>query len=148
MAVSQEYKAALKRLAGTVPTVVLGCPIQGIDCRFIQREKGYGVLMAVRYLASLGHRHIGFVGGEGDVGVTEARLAAYVDALGTFGLPYDQRRIVLSDYYAQDGYKAMSALLSRDVPYTGVLVMNDSAAQGRTGRRLTRGCVCRRICPS
>lgn len=128
--VSPEYKAALGQLARTIPTVVLGCPISGIDCRFVQRERGQRVLMAVNYLASLGHRYIGFVGGEGDVGVTEARLAAYLGALGTFDLPYDQRRIALSDYYAQDGYQAMCTLLVRDVPCTGILAMNDSVAQG------------------
>lgn len=130
MAVSPEYKAALRRLAGIVPTVVLGCPIQGVDCRFIQRERGQGVLLAVNYLASLRHRHIGFVGGEAGVGVTEARLAAYVGALETFGLPYDRRLISLSDYYAPDGYQAMCALLARDMPCTGILAMNDSVAQG------------------
>lgn len=130
VAVSAEYKNALGRLAGAVPTVVLGCPIKGIDCRFIQRERGQGVLMAVSYLVSLGHRDIGFVGGEGDVGVTEARLAAYIGALGTFSLQYDQRRIAMSDYYAPDGYRAMLALLARNVPCTAILAMNDSVAQG------------------
>ncbi len=129
-AVSPEYKEALGRLSAAVPTLVLGCPIPGIDCRFIQRERGQGVLVAVSYLASLGHRHIGFVGGESGVGVTEARLAAYVGALETFDLPYDPQRIALSDYYAPEGYQAMSALLSRKIPCTAVLAMNDGVAQG------------------
>lgn len=63
--VSPEYKAALQRLATIVPTVVLGCPIPGVECRFIQREQRQGVLMAVSYLVSLGHKYISYVGGEG-----------------------------------------------------------------------------------
>lgn len=128
--VSPEYRAGLGRLAELVPTVVLGCPVKGVGCRFIQRERGQGVLMAVNYLASLGHKYIGFVGGESEVGVTEARLAAYADALNAFGLPYDQRLIALSDYYAADGYAAMRALLGRGLPCTAILAMNDNVALG------------------
>jgi len=130
MQVSAEYKAALQRLSELIPTVVLGNPVSGVDCRFIQRERGQGVLMAVSYLASLGHKHIGFVGGEGEVGVTEARLAAYMRALETFDLPYDQRLIALSDYYAADGYQAMCSLLARKASCTAILAMNDSVALG------------------
>ena len=79
--VSEAYRSALQHLLAAVPVVVLGSRIPGVECLFIQRETGRGVFSAVSYLASLGHRRIAFVGGEDGVGITEARLNAYMDAL-------------------------------------------------------------------
>ncbi|MDD4850853.1 MAG: LacI family DNA-binding transcriptional regulator, partial [Gemmiger sp.] len=85
--ISEDYKAALRRLAAAVPVVVLGNPIVGADCLFIQRERGQGVFSAISHLASLGHQRIAFVGGEIGVGITEERLQAYQDALYMLHLP-------------------------------------------------------------
>lgn len=128
--VSPTYLEALQRLVAAVPTVVLGCPLVGVDCRFIQRELGQGVQLAVRHLVELGHRHIGFLGGEKDVGVTEARLAAFVSAMNTAGSLYDKQLVALSNYYAPDGWRAMHALLAKGVPCTAALAMNDHVALG------------------
>lgn len=128
--VSDAYKAGLRRLSSLVPVVVLGSPIDGVDCLFIQRERGEGVSAAVRCLASLGHRRIAFVGGEAGVGITEARLNAYRTALSQLDLPRDDALIALSDYYTPDGCRALSGLLSRKTPFTALLAMNDSVAFG------------------
>ena len=128
--VSDAYREGLAQLAAQVPVVVLGDPIRGVDCLFLQRERGQGVLLALRHLASLGHRRIAFVGGEAEVGITEARLAAYVDGLALLNLPYDPALITLSDYYAPAGYEAMKALLARPVQFTAFLAMNDHVALG------------------
>lgn len=128
--VTDAYRSALHHLASQLPVVVLGNPIDNVDCLFIQREKGQGVFSAVNYLASLGHRHIAFVGGEQGVGITEARLHAFLDALDTLNLPRHRDTIVLSDYYAPDGYLATKTLLSGDVPFTAMLAMNDNVALG------------------
>ncbi len=130
MDVGRNYRHALSRLAAAVPTVVIGDPIPGAKCLFIQRERGLGVLAAVNYLVSLGHRRIAFVGGEEGVGITEARLAAYADALSTLSLPYDRALVAPSDYYAPDGYEAVHWLLGRGNPFTALLAMNDSVALG------------------
>lgn len=128
--VSDAYRTALQHLASQLPVVVLGNPIEDVDCLFIQREKGQGVFSAVNYLASLGHRHIAFVGGEQGVGITSARLRAFQDALDTLQLPRHQDAVMLSDYYAPDGYLATKALLSGHVPFTAMLAMNDNVALG------------------
>lgn len=128
--ISEEYRTALQHLAASVPVVVLGSPIQGINCQFIQRERGQGVFSAVNYLASLGHRRIAFVGGEAGVGITDARLQAYRDALDTLRLPKEQALINLSDYYTPDGYRATQQLLSSGPPFTALLAMNDNIALG------------------
>jgi len=128
--VSNEYRAALQHMASAVPVVVLGSPIEGIDCQFIQRERGQGVFSVVNYLASLGHRRIAFVGGEDGVGITSARLRAYQDALDTLRLPKERGLIALSDYYTPDGYCATKSLLASHVSFTALLTMNDNVALG------------------
>ena len=128
--VTEAYREGLSRLAAQVPVVVLGDPIREVPCRFIQRERGHGVLLALQHLTSLGHRRIAFVGGEAEVGITEARLAAYVDGLSLLGLPLDRSLISLSDYYAPAGYRAMKALLASRAPFTAFLAMNDHVALG------------------
>ncbi len=130
MQVTPEYKAALQRLSSLVPVVVLGGRVPGVDCLFLQRERGQGIFSAVNYLASLGHRHIAFVGGEADVDITEARLTAYIDALSALNLPYDPELIALSDYYASDGFRAMEKLLATKAEFTALLAMNDNVAFG------------------
>ena len=130
MEVSEAYRSALQHLSAAVPVVVLGSRIPGVECLFIQRETGRGVFSAVSYLASLGHRRIAFVGGEDGVGITEARLNAYMDALHALGLPRERALVALSNYYTPDGYKAMNDLLKSGAPFTALLAMNDNIALG------------------
>lgn len=128
--VSEAYRTALQHLASALPVVVLGNRIEGVDCLFIQRERGQGVFSAVNYLASLGHRHIAFVGGEEGVGITSARLQAFRGALDTLHLPSHPNAVMLSDYYTPDGYRATKDLLAGNVPFTAMLTMNDNVALG------------------
>lgn len=126
----ESYRAALRELADTLPVVVLGNPIPGINCRFLQRERGRGVFASVSYLSSLGHKRIAFVGGEDGVDITLERLAAYRQALAVLGLPEDENLVALSDYYAPDGFAAANRLLSRGTAFTAILAMNDNVAVG------------------
>lgn len=126
----ESYRAALRELADTLPVVVLGNPIPGINCRFLQRERGRGVFASVSYLSNLGHKRIAFVGGEDGVDITLERLAAYRQALAVLGLPEDEELVALSDYYAPDGFAAANRLLSRRTDFTAILAMNDNVAVG------------------
>ncbi|MCD7738662.1 MAG: LacI family transcriptional regulator [Lachnospiraceae bacterium] len=130
ISVNKKYSAALQYLAASIPVVVLGNPINGVDCQFIQRENGQGVSTAINYLYSLGHRSIAFVGGERGVGITEARLSAYENALMVLGLPFVRDQIALSDYYTPSGYTATKDLLKRTTKFTAMLTINDNVALG------------------
>lgn len=128
--VREDYRAALQNLAASIPVVVLGSPIEGVKCQFIQRERGQGVFSAVNYLASLGHKRIAFLGGEDGVGITAARLRAYRDALNTLRLDQSPGLVRLSDYYTPDGYRAARDLVQSGTPFTAILAMNDNVAIG------------------
>lgn len=124
------YTAALQQLCRVIPTVALGRPIPGVDCRFIQRELGQGVLLAIRHLLALGHRRIGFIGGQAGEGITEARLAAYRNALNTSGSLYDRQLVALTGFETPGGYRGMRAVLASGSGCTAVLTMNDNVALG------------------
>ncbi|MDR1438711.1 MAG: LacI family transcriptional regulator [Clostridiales bacterium] len=133
------YQNALKRLAKALPTVVMGKPLPGVGCVFIERETGSGVSTAVNHLVSLGHSRIAFVGGEDGVNITETRLAAYRGTLAALGLPHGDELISLSDYYIEDGYMATLELLNRNTSFTSVLAINDNVALGAVRAFADRG---------
>lgn len=130
MQVCDNYRSALQHLGNSVPVVVIGRPLENMDCLFIERETGSGVATAVSYLASLGHRRIAFVGGEEGVVITETRVKAYRSTLEALGLSHTDSLVSLSDYYAPDGYAATSRLLARNTRFSAVVAINDSVAMG------------------
>lgn len=125
-----EYRQGLEDMGNRVPVVVLGNPVDGSSCQFMERERGQGIYMALEYLFSLGHRRIAFVGGEADVAITEQRLGAYTGALAALGLPFDRSLVSTSDYYAPDGWQATQRLIRYGTSFSALIAMNDSVALG------------------
>lgn len=129
--VSASYQEALNRLGRQIPVVILGQTIPDCCCTFINRNFSGGVSALIHHLLALGRRRIGFVGGEEGIRTTTARLGAYVQTLKSLSIPYDPALVSLSNYYAPDGYQAMSRLLDGSVPApTAVICINDAVAQG------------------
>lgn len=128
--ISEEYKDALYRLASSIPVVAIGQKIPKIPCRFLCREQAGDLAIPIRYLASLGHTRIGFVGGEPGVTVTEQRLKVYKDMVRALGLEAKEAFIATSDYYIEDGYLAAKKLLQLKNRPTALLAMNDHVALG------------------
>lgn len=125
-----DYENALKRLCSCMPVVVIGKPIKDIDCIFIERETGNGVVTALNCLVSLGHKRIAFVGGEPGVTITEIRLNAYKSTLKSLKLPLYDELISLSNYYAADGYSATKSLIDKNAHFSAIIAMNDNVAIG------------------
>lgn len=128
--ISDGYRQSLAQLRQHIPVVVIGEPIEDTGCLFVQRESGGGVISAVNYLHSLGHKRIAFVGGQAGVTITTMRLNAYKKALAANGLSDDERLIALSDYYAKDGYDATQTLLHSGASFSAIVAINDTVALG------------------
>ncbi len=128
--VSDNYREGLRRLSQIIPVVVIGRPLPDTGCLFIERETGSGVVTALNYLFSLGHRRIAFAGGEPGVVITETRLNAYRTAIEALGLPYDESLVALSNYYTPDGFTAAEMLLERKTRFTAAIAINDNVAIG------------------
>lgn len=127
---SASYLAALHEMGEYVPVVVMGAPISGSSCCFVDIEAILGVSVLFRHLYELGHREIAFIGGNTGVRITEARLNAYKAQLSAHHIPENPDYIALTDYYAEEGYRAAEQLLERTKSFTAVIAANDNVAIG------------------
>src|SRR5512143_2893831 len=90
-----------------------------------------GVQQAIAHLVEHGHRQIAFIAGKsGRGGDSAERLAAYREAVRSFGLVEDERLIAFGEHRREDGRTAMQRILARNVPFTAVLASNDLSGLG------------------
>lgn len=127
--ISQEYLDSLNQLQREIPVVIIGQKFEGSHCVFIERSLSRGVLTAVQHLHALGHKRIGFIGGELGVRITSDRYNAYRKTLEAMGLEYNPAYVHFSDYYVPDGYAAMQEQLKTSRP-TALIAINDMVALG------------------
>lgn len=102
--------------------------IPGVDAVIPDDRKG--AYEAVRYLISLGHRRIGFLGVI-DSQTTQLRLEGYKDALAEGGISFDDELVILGRSYENaDGYMLAKAFLQRVPRPTALFCFNDVMALG------------------
>jgi LacI family transcriptional regulator len=89
-----------------------------------------GAYDATRYLIELGHRRIGFVTGNLEMGCAADRLAGYRTALGDHGLAVDPCLIQEGDFAQPRGFDCARALLSLPESPTAIFASNDVSAFG------------------
>jgi LacI family transcriptional regulator len=82
-----------------------------------------GALYVMEYLASLGHRRIGFIGGRAETISASRRLELA-------GLPFDPALVQSGDYTRASGQEAARILLARPDRPTAIFAANDQAAFG------------------
>jgi LacI family transcriptional regulator len=131
-----EYLDALNGLQKEMPVVIIGQKFEGISenagskCSFVERSLEKGIASAVRHLHSLGHKKIGFIGGEVGVRITSDRFTAYKKTLSELGIQYNENFVHFSDYYVRDGYTAMQEQLRSAMRPTSLVAINDMVALG------------------
>lgn len=91
-------------------------------------EDGYR--QAVLHLQELGHKRIGFIGGNKGIVTSQTRLAAFQKAIQFAGLAYDARLTRCGDYRVAAGDAAMRSLLKEPRRPTAVMTANDLTAFG------------------
>jgi LacI family transcriptional regulator len=112
-------------------------PVVGIDCakgtddipNIVCDNRG-GTRLAVEHLIQLGHKRIGYIGGDPPGEVAEARRDGYLDALRAAGLPFDAHYLVEGDFEMESGYAGAGRLLGQPQPPTAIACANDAMAFG------------------
>ncbi|MFO7633192.1 MAG: LacI family DNA-binding transcriptional regulator [Caldilinea sp.] len=89
-----------------------------------------GVLDAMAYLISLGHRRIGYIGGRSDLQSAQRRLEGYYDGLAQAGISADPTLIITGDYTRSMGAECARRLLSLANPPTAIMAGSDETAFG------------------
>jgi LacI family transcriptional regulator len=89
-----------------------------------------GGRMALDYLASLGHRRIGFISGEARLASVKDRLRAFRDGRIALDLDLDEDLVSQGDSMQQGGFEATNRLLSLEKRPTAIFTGNDVGAVG------------------
>ena len=87
----------------------------------------------------LGHRRIGFLGGDPQMATQQERLAGWRDALIEAGVVVEDRYMFPATPTRQGGREAMERALALANPPTAVACYNDIVAIGATRALLARG---------
>jgi len=89
-----------------------------------------GVRDATQHLIDLGHRRIGFIGGDPGANVSLERQEGYTAALRRNGIPVDPALIQPGDFMIVGGEIAARALLDLAEPPTAIVASSDLEAMG------------------
>ncbi len=94
----------------------------------IDFDEGYR--QAVQHLKELGHKRIGFIGGNVGIHTSAVRLEAFRKGMVSAGLTFDERLIRSGDYRVSGGDAAMASILMEPRRPTAVVTANDLTAFG------------------
>jgi LacI family transcriptional regulator len=111
-------------------------PPEGVPC--VSAMHAAGAKVATEHLLSLGHRHIGAIGGAPGWYANDERMIGFRAALAAARLLPDPDLILYSTWQIQSGEIAAEELLSRPEPPTAIFAFNDNVAIGviNVARRL------------
>ncbi|MFV0560563.1 MAG: LacI family DNA-binding transcriptional regulator [Enterococcus sp.] len=136
-----QYLDALNHLQKQIPVVVIGQKEASLDIPFIERNLEQGTTTAVSHLLALGHKKIGFLGGEPGVKITTQRLDAFKQSMNLYS-EFNESFVYLSDFYTKDGYSSMDSLLAKKDQPTAILAINDNVAIGAIRSLVDHGLAC------
>jgi LacI family transcriptional regulator len=93
----------------------------------------------VDYVAGLGHRRIGYIGGHPGFETTLERIDGYRASIAKLGLPFDERYLVTGNASTASASKATHELLSLPRPPTAIVTGNNMATIGAMRAVRARG---------
>ena len=120
----------LERVSAELPVVITGRCLHAPGLHSLPSNDFDGARFATRHLIELGHRAIGFIGGDATHPDSSERYRGYQSALTEAGLPIDADRVAHGDYLEGGGATAMAQLLDRGVRLSAVFAANDQMAAG------------------
>jgi LacI family repressor for deo operon, udp, cdd, tsx, nupC, and nupG len=127
---TEEEIVALSAVGG--PVAIVGTSVPGWASVRIDDERA--ARCAVRHLLDLGHRRIGFIGGEADDPLLSAvpgdRQLGYRAELAAAGLPVDPALEAVGGFTVSGGQAAAVQLLGTAEPPTALFAASDEMAMG------------------
>jgi LacI family transcriptional regulator len=129
------------QLPRTMPTIITMRRILSSPFPYIGPDNRAGSREAVAHLLRLGHRRIGYLGGDEKITTQQERAAGWQDALAAASIPYEEGLMFPAPPTRAGGRDAMERALSSPRPPTAVFCYNDIVAMGATRAVATRGMV-------
>jgi len=113
------------------PFVLIGKPYHYSDLiTSVDNDNILAAKEGTNYLLNLGHKRIGFIGGNKNLMVTKDRLLGYKWALMEADIDIREDYIIHEEFLLQGGQEAVKELLSLDEPPTALLVVDDLMTLG------------------
>lgn len=110
--------------------VVIDGYARAADVPWVSATDRAGAREAAQYLASLGHRRIGFIGGGQEPYLAQERLRGFRDGLAAAGQRADAALVRQGDFTRESGYAAARRLLRLAEPPTAIFAASDPMAVG------------------
>lgn len=122
-----------------VPAVLVGSarPAEQLLAVSIDDQKAAHEM--TRHVLSLGHRRIGFIGGNPTLQASADRFAGYRAALEEAGLPLDEALVAPGLFTYRSGLDAAEQLLDAADPPTAIFASNDDMAAATVAAAHRRG---------
>lgn len=122
--------SAATELHSAGPIVSVDPSVVNPDYPAVHATNYQGAVDAMKYLLSLGHKRIGFIGGRAELESAARRLQAYRDILAQAGLGVDEALITAGDFTSETALQCARQLLKLDSPPTAIFASNDQTALG------------------
>ena len=120
------------QLPPSIPVVITTRRVLGTPLPFVGANNRSGAHQAVAHLLRLGHRRIGFLGGDAKMTTHREREAGWRAALLEAGIAVDDGLVFPSAPTRRGGFEAMEGVLATRPPPSAVLCYNDIVAIGAT----------------
>lgn len=120
----------LVQCASVIPTVLVNGSLRGTDLIRVATDESAGTALAVRHLIELGHKEIGFIGGESHMTTTSIKLRAFRKTMKDGGLDVREEWLLPDSFSIDSGKRQMLKLLAMKEKPTAVFCVNDYTAIG------------------
>jgi len=113
-----------------IPVLLVVRRLPDVRISSLTTDNVASVCEAVGHLAALEHREIAFIGGFGDVKITQERVAGYRQGLARHGLAAHFERVVEASVNRAGGCQALQLAFAGAVRPTAAVCFNDAVALG------------------
>ncbi|KGH34457.1 LacI family DNA-binding transcriptional regulator [Lactococcus cremoris] len=130
--INPDYQAALSNLAKEIPLILLGRDLTHLSANIfsLKRDQRTPTQLLVSHMIQKGYQKLAFIGGLSNTWMTQERTDSFREILTENHLPIDEKRIINNNFYAKDGYEAVTRLINSKVDFDGIVAINDRVAQG------------------
>ena len=126
----EQLAQELAQHATIIPTVLVNGGLRNTDITRVVTDEAAGTALAVKHLIELGHRHIGFIGGESHMSTTSVKMRAFRKTMKEAGLEVREEWVLPDSFSIDSGKRQMLKLLEMSSRPTAVFCVNDYTAIG------------------
>ena len=122
----------LKAITDKIPVVFINGAMSGVKSYHVAADEKKGMKELINYLAELGHKKVGFIGGRKGITSTDIKLKAFMEAVDNKIFQSRKEWMIDSNFSVEDGYESMNAAKDR-----GLRVPEDISVTGFDGIYMT-----------